>query len=178
MIGESPKRKEDLRLLTGRGRFVDDVRLPGAHHLIFVRSPHARARIAHVDCRPARALPGVAVFTAADLPEVMSRVLPTFIEPASNPYSVFNEPPPQHALAREEVRHVGEIVAAVVAADPYRAADAAEAVRVDYDPLPAIVDTEAAARDGAPEVHAGRSNVVARIRMSVGDVDAAFAGAD
>src|SRR6266540_2170986 len=140
MIGESPKRKEDLRLLTGRGRFLDDVRVPGMRHLVFVRSPHARAKIARIDAGAARAMPAVSVFTADDLPEVMSRVLPTFIEPASNPYSVFNEPPPQHALAQHEVRHVGEIVAAVVADDPYCAADAAEAVRVDYEPMPAIVD--------------------------------------
>lgn len=178
MIGESPKRKEDLRLLTGRGRFMDDLRLPGMRHLVFVRSPHARAKITRIDTRAACAMPGVSAFTAADLPEVTSHVLPTFIEPASNPYSVFNEPPPQHALAQGEVRHVGEVVAAIVAEDPYRAADAAEAVRVEYEPAPAIVDAEAAAQDGAPQVHAGRSNVVARIQMSVGDVAAAFAAAD
>jgi carbon-monoxide dehydrogenase large subunit len=178
IIGQPVKRTEDLRLLTGRGRFVDDLRLPGLRRLSFVRSPHARARIVRIDAGAARAMPGVSVFAAADLPEIAAYVLPTFIEPASNPYAVFNQPPPQHVLARDEVRHVGEAVVAIVADDPYRAADAEDAVRVEYEPLPAVVDPEAAALDGATAVHPGRSNVVARIQMSVGDVDRAFAQAD
>jgi len=178
MIGQSFKRKEDVRLLTGSGRFVDDLRLPGVRRLVVVRSPYARAKITRIDASGALAMPGVSVFTAADLPEVRSHLLPTFVEPASNPYAVSNTPPPQHVLALEEVRHVGEPVVAVVADDPYRAVDAAEAIRVEYEPLPPIVDPEAAAQDGAPQVHAGRSNVVGRIQMSVGDVDRAFAEAD
>jgi carbon-monoxide dehydrogenase large subunit len=177
MIGKSPKRKEDERLITGRGRFVDDVALPNLHHLAIVRSPHARARILRVDVGAAKSMPGVSVFVGEDLPE-LSTPLPTFVELESNPYCDFNSPPPQLALARGEVRHVGEAVVAVVADDRYRAADAAEAVRVEYEPLPAVVDAEQAMREGAPQVHAGRSNVVGHIKVSIGDVERAFARAD
>jgi carbon-monoxide dehydrogenase large subunit len=177
MIGKSPLRKEDARLLQGRGRFVDDVKLPGTQYLAVVRSPHARARIRGVDAQAAKALEGVSVFVSEDLPE-LTNVLPTFVEPASNPYSVFNTPPPQLALARGEVRHVGEGVAAVVAPDPYVAADAAAAVVVDYEPLTAVVDPERAMAEGALQVHPGRSNVVGHLRMSIGDPDTAFATAD
>jgi carbon-monoxide dehydrogenase large subunit len=177
VIGTAVRRKEDDRLIRGRGRFVDDIVLPGLRHMAIVRSPHARARIVRIDASAALAMPGVSVFTAADLPE-LSNVLPTFVEPASNPYAVFNDPPPQHMMAAGEVRHVGEAVAVVVAEDRYRAADAAEAVAVEYDPLPAVVDAERAMDPNSPAVHAGRSNVVGHIRVSIGDVDAAFAHAD
>src|SRR5574340_454985 len=116
MIGQSPRRKEDERLITGRGRYVDDVAPPGLHHLAVVRSVHARARIVRIDATAARAMAGVHVFTAADLPE-LAEPLPKFVEPASNPYAEFNTPPPQPALARDEVRHVGEAVAVVAAPD-------------------------------------------------------------
>jgi carbon-monoxide dehydrogenase large subunit len=178
MIGKSPRRREDERLLVGRGRFVDDVRLPGLLHLAIVRSPHARARIARVDTAPAKAVPGVVgVFVNEDLP-ALTNVLPTFVEPASNPYAVFNKPPPQLALARGEVRHVGEAVAVVVADTAYAARDGADAVAVEYEPLRPIVDAVEAMKDGADQVHAGRSNVVGQIRMHIGDVDAAMARAD
>jgi aerobic carbon-monoxide dehydrogenase large subunit len=177
MIGQSPRRKEDERLLTGRGRYVDDIALADLQHLAIVRSPHARARILGVEARAAKAMDDVAVFAGEDLPE-LANVLPTFIEPASNPYCDFNTPPQQLALARGEVRHVGEAVVAVVALDRYRAADAAAAVSVEYEPLPAIVDAEAAMSDDAPAVHAGQKNVVGHIKVSIGDVEGAFARAD
>ena len=177
MIGSSPRRKEDGRLLTGRGCFVDDLKLPGLRYLAIVRSPHARARIVRVETSAATALAGVSAFTSEDLPE-LANVLPTFVEPASNPYSVFNIPPPQLCLARGEVRHVGEGVVAVVAPDPYTVADAAAAVVVEYEPRPPVVDPERAMAEGAPPVHAGRGNVVGRLEMSIGDPGAAFARAD
>lgn len=177
MIGQSPRRKEDERLVTGRGRYVDDVTPPGLHHLVVVRSPHARARIAGIDASAARAIAGVHVLTAGDLPE-LDEGLPTFVEPASNPYADFNTPPPQPALARGEVRHVGEPVAVVIAPDRYLAADAADLVQVHYEPLPPVVTPEDGMAADAPEIHAGRSNVVGHIRMSIGDVDRAFAEAD
>lgn len=177
MIGQSPRRKEDERLITGRGRYVDDVALPGLQHLVVVRSVHARARLVRIDAAAARALPGASVFTAADLPE-LAEPLPTFVEPTSNPYAEFNTPPPQPALARDEVRHVGEAVAVVVAPDRYLAADAAAAVAVEYAPLPAVVDAEAGLADDAPRVHEGRSNVAGRVRMQIGDVERAFREAD
>jgi carbon-monoxide dehydrogenase large subunit len=177
VIGQPARRKEDDRLIRGRGRYVDDIALPGARHLAIVRSPHARARVLAIDASAARAMPGVAVFTAADLPE-LATVLPTFVEPATNPYADFNDPPPQFVLAAGEVRHVGEAVAAVIAEDRYRAVDAAEAVVVDYEPLPAVVDAERAMAADSPAVHAGRSNVVGRIRVSIGEPEQAFARAD
>jgi carbon-monoxide dehydrogenase large subunit len=178
MIGQSPRRREDGRLLVGRGRFVDDLRPPGLLHMVLVRSPHARARILDVDTKSAEGVPGVvAVFVNEDLP-ALTNILPTFVEPASNPYAVFNTPPPQLALARGEVRHVGEAVAVVVADTVYAARDGADAVAVEYDPLPALVDAVAAMQDGADQVHAGLGNVVGQIRMHVGDVDAAMARAD
>src|SRR5262247_1754212 len=121
MIGQSPRRKEDERLLLGQGRFVDDIRFPGLLHLVLVRSPHARARLVRVDVSAARARPGVAAFVSDDLPELAA---------------------PQPALARGEVRHLGEAVAVVLADDRYRAADAGAAVAVEYEPWPAVVDTE------------------------------------
>ena len=176
MIGKSPRRKEDERLITGRGRYVDDASLPGLLHLALVRSPHARARILRVDAGAAKSMRGVSVFTADDLPE-LAHPLPASGPEPTNPYCDFNSAVPQLALARGEVRHVGEAVVAVVAEDRYVAADAAEAVRVEYAPLPALVDAEQAMADGAPQLHSGRSNVVGHIGVTMGDVERAFAEA-
>jgi carbon-monoxide dehydrogenase large subunit len=177
MIGQSPRRREDERLLAGRGRFVDDIRLPGVLHLALVRSTHARARLLRVDLGGARAQPGVLAFAAADLPD-LDAPLPARGAETSNPYLVLDTPRPQRVLARDEVRHVGEAIAAVLAPDPYRAMDAVDAVAIDYEPLPAVMDADAAAHDGAPQVHAGQDNVVGRLRAVIGDVDRAFAEAD
>src|SRR5213083_2021663 len=124
MIGQSPRRKEDERLVTGRGRFIDDVVVPRLLHLVLVRSTHARAGVVAVDVQAARALPDVAVFLADDLPE-LADPLPAASADPTNPYVRLDTPRPQRPLARGEVRYVGEPIAAVVAADPYRAADAA-----------------------------------------------------
>ncbi|MGH7393131.1 MAG: xanthine dehydrogenase family protein molybdopterin-binding subunit, partial [Candidatus Rokuibacteriota bacterium] len=177
MIGQSPRRKEDERLLAGRGRFVDDIRLPGLRHLVLVRSTHARARLVRVDVSAARARPGVAVFVGDDLAELAAPLPARGAEP-TNPYVVFDSPRPQLVLARGEVRHVGEAIAAVLADDPYRAADAAAAVTIEYEPRPAVVDAEAAMREDAPRIHDGQSNVVGRIQKVAGDVERAFAEAD
>jgi carbon-monoxide dehydrogenase large subunit len=177
MIGESPRRKEDERLLVGRGRFVDDIQLPRLLHLAFVRSTHARARLRRVDVSAARARPDVLAFIAQDLPEIAAP-LPARGPETTNPYVVFDTPRPPRVLASGEVRHVGEAIAAVLAPDRYRAADAAETVAIDYEPEEAVVDAEAAMREDAPRVHAGQDNVVARVRTVIGDVDQAFAEAD
>jgi len=125
-IGLSVKRREDRRLLTGRGRYVDDLRLPDLLHAAIVRSPHAHARIVGVDARQATALPGVlAVLTIADLPECAAAVPSLVTSPRFRPYV-------QPAIAGSKVRHAGEAVAVVVADDVYRAADAAEVVDVRY----------------------------------------------
>jgi aerobic carbon-monoxide dehydrogenase large subunit len=177
VIGQSPRRREDERLVTGRGRFVDDIAPAGCLHVAIVRSTHARARIVAIDGVAARALPGVSVFVAGDLPE-LDAALPAHIADPGNPYVRLDTPRAQPPLARDEVRYVGEPVAAVVAADAYTAADAAEAVRVEYEPWPAVVDGEAAMADGAPSVHPNLPNVVGRLSVSIGDVDRAFAEAD
>ncbi len=177
MIGQSPLRKEDARLIVGRGRFVDDLRLPGLLHLTLVRSTHARARLVRVDVRRTRNLPGVMAFVAGDLAE-LAAPLPALGADPTNPYVVLDSPRPQPVLARGEVRHVGEAVAAVLATDRYRAADAAESVTIEYELWPAVVDTEAAMREEAAQVHAGQSNVVGRVQKVVGDVEQAFAEAD
>jgi carbon-monoxide dehydrogenase large subunit len=177
MIGQSPRRREDERLLTGRGRFVDDIRLPDLHHLAVVRSTHARARLIRVDLGGARALPGVVAFAASDLPELTAPLPALHAEP-TNPYVVLDSPRPPVVIAHGEVRHVGEVVAVVVASDRYRAADAAAAIVVEYEPLPAVVDADAAMRTDAPAVFAGQDNVVGRVGKEVGDVERAFAEAD
>jgi aerobic carbon-monoxide dehydrogenase large subunit len=177
VIGQSPRRKEDERLLTGRGRFVDDIVLPGLLHLVFVRSLHAQARIIGVDATAARKLPGVAVFVAQDLPE-LAEPLPAARADRTNPYVRLDTPRPQHPLARGEARYVGEPVVAVVGLDPYQAADAAELVRVEYEPLAAVVDAEAAMTVGSPEVHAGAGNVVGHVSKVIGDIDRALAEAE
>src|SRR5262245_23762519 len=177
VIGRSPRRKEDERLLTGRGRFIDDIALPGLTHLALVRSTHARARIVGIDPAQARALPGVAVSLAAGLAE-RAEALPAASAESTNPYVRLDSPRPQRALADGEVRYVGEPIAAILAPDTYRAADAREAVRVEYEPLPAITDAEAAMLPGAPAVHAGSSNVVGHVAWAIGDVEATFAAAD
>jgi len=177
VIGQSPRRREDERLVTGRGRFIDDIAPAGCLHVAIVRSTHARARIVAVDTSAARALPGVSVYVAGDLPE-LEQPLPAHHADPANPYVRLDTPRAQPPFARGEVRYVGEPIAAVIAPDAYAAADAAAAVRVEYEPWPAVVDAEAAMADGAPSVHSGLPNVVGRLIVSIGDVERAFAEAD
>jgi len=177
--GHSVRRIEDPALVSGAGRFVDDVDLPGQAHLAFVRSPYPHARIASIDASAALAMPGViAVYTGADLLAAGVRPLPAsqaFRRPdGSRPTS-----PPRRVLAHETVRFVGEPVAAVIASTRERARDARDAVAVDYEELPMVADLDAALADGAPLVwpDAG-SNVVARARHGdAAAADAAFARA-
>ena len=170
-FGASPKRKEDFELLTGRGRFVDDIVLPGMYAAAFVRSPLAHARIKSIDASAALAMPGVhAVISHHDLPATLrDRRIPLFV-----PHPTLTSRM-QHALAREEVCYVGEAVAIVVADNRYLAEDALHLVDIDYEPLPAVSDCKDAARPDAPRVHADlESNIVSRMLSSVGDIDAAF----
>ena len=177
MIGQSPRRKEDERLVTGHGRFIDDIAPAGVVHLALVRSPHARARIVAIDTEAARKLPGIAVFLADDLPG-LAEPLPAARADRTNPYVRLDTPRSQRPLARGEVRYVGEPVAAVIAPDPYQAADAAELIRIEYEPWPAVVDAEVAMTAASPAVHAGASNVVGQLAKTIGDVERAFAEAD
>jgi aerobic carbon-monoxide dehydrogenase large subunit len=172
-IGHSVRRREDARLLTGRGRYVTDLPLPSALHVAIVRSLHAHARIVRVDAGAARARPGVhGVFVLDDLPELRG-ALPPPVVPA-----VAVQPYRQSALADGEVRFAGEAVAVVVADDPYRASDGAEAVAVEYEPLPAAVDPERVLLPDAPRVHAHwPTNMAASVALETGDVDGALARA-
>jgi aerobic carbon-monoxide dehydrogenase large subunit len=174
-FGARVKRLEDPALLTGAGRFVDDVKLPDALFACFVRSPHAHARIRSIDVAPALALAGVrAVLTVDDLPEPMrSERIPNLM---TNP--AIKVMRTQHALARGEVCHVGEAVAVVIAESRHIAEDAAALVEVDYDVLPAVADCRDAIKPGAPRAHSDiEDNIAAEVRMEYGDVDAAFAAA-
>ena len=148
--GQTVKRVEDASLLVGRGRFVDNVAVAGAAHIAFLRSPYAHARIASVDTAEAAAMPGVlAVYTGAQL--LAAGVKPM---PKAAGFQRANGDPPasaaRHALAVDTVRFVGEAVAAVVAESREAARDAIEAVLVDYDDLPAVVDPVRATAPGAP----------------------------
>lgn len=173
MIGASPRRKEDRRLLVGTGRFVDDLHRAGMLHLGVVRSVHAHARLLGIDLVPARAMPGVvAAWCAADLPGVARGI------PAAYGGTHKGRPFVQPVLARDRVRYVGEPVAVVVADDPYRLADALDMVAVDYDPLPAI-STPSDATASPARLHDGwPDNAALAVRGGVGDVDQALATAD
>ena len=180
-VGAVVRRREDPRLLTGRGVYVDDLRAAGCLHAAILRSPHAHARIVAIRTDRARAHPAVvACFTHADLAGVL------------RPLPIAGVPPPalqervgfrlksaaQHALAAGKVRHVGEPVAIVVAADRYAAEDALELVEVDYESLPAVVDVDQGLAPGAPLIHeAWGDNVSVAFETRVGDPDRALAGA-
>ena len=171
-VGRRMQRVEDPRLLRGRGRFVDDVQLARMLHGAFLRSPFGHARITRIDASAARALPGVAlVLTHEDVTD-----LPAIVGDLPREDVIANSRP---VLASDTVRFVGEPVAFVVASSRYVAEDAARLIDVDYEPLPAVVDCEAALAPGAPIVHEGAGpNSFARISESYGDVDGAFARAD
>ncbi|MGH2520828.1 MAG: hypothetical protein ACRDF8_13540, partial [Chloroflexota bacterium] len=147
-IGQSIKRNEDPRLITGRGAFSDDVEVPGTLYAAFARSPHGHARIVSIDTAAAKTAPGVeAVITGHDLQGVPP--IPVGFAPPTAPAV-----PPNHVLPTEKVVYVGQAVAAVIARDPYQAQDAAQLIEVEYDPLPAVVDPFSALEPGAPQIHA------------------------
>ena len=162
--------REDRRFVTGHGRYIADITPPGTLHAGLVTSPHAHARIVSVDVADALKLDGVAaVVTGAALAESTEPLRQYLRLPAVQ----------WRPLATGEARYAGEWVAVVVAASRALAEDAAELVRVDYDPLPAVLDPEAAIGDDAPLVHAALgSNVLARREFAWGDVAGDFARAD
>ena len=174
LFGERVPRVEDGRFLTGRGRFTADFELRAAH-AAFVRSDFAHARILAIDTEEARAAPGViGVFTHADLEGGFAERLPLLV-----PNAGLVAPRTQHALAKEEVCYVGEVIAMVVARDRYAAEDAAELVRVEYEVLPAAVDLERAAGPAAAPAHLDMGdNVAGRVGEEHGDVEAALAAAE
>jgi carbon-monoxide dehydrogenase large subunit len=167
-IGRRRVRKEDARLVTGQTNWTDNIRLPGMLHVAFLRSPYAHARINSVDLSAAREAPGViAAFSGADLASEQGSL------PCAWPVTPDIVMPDHPPMATGEVRYVGEIVAGVVARDRYAAADALEAIDVDYDPLPPVLDMEAALAEGSPKVHAA-GNKSFEWPFSAGDIEAAF----
>ena len=175
-IGRSLRRLEDQRFLTGQGRYVDDIAVPGQLHGVVLRSPHGHAVIESIDAAAARAMPGVhGVFTAADLDADGIGTLPCIAQVATVAPMIV---PPRRALARDRVRHVGDPVAFVVADTAQQARDAAEQVEVAYRPLPAVVDAREALAAQAPLLWDEAPGNLS-YRFERGDkpaVDAAFAG--
>ena len=178
-IGQPLRRKEDLRLVTGNGRYSDDVSLPGQAYAAILRSPHAHARIRSIDTAAARAMPGVlAVLTGADVTADGLKDIPHTPIPMKPPADILlknrdGSPhgyAPQELLPTDRVRYVGQQVAMVVAETLAQAKDAAERVTVDYEPLTAITATSDAADGGAPRLYDHTGNVC--IDADVGDVEA------
>lgn len=172
LFGQSIKRREDPRLITGTATYVDDIQLPGMYHACIVRSPYAAANIKGIDTKAARELPGVvAVYTGADTKAV---------GPVPCGASLPGLRVPHHyILAVDRVYLVGHPVAVVVATDRYVARDAADRVEVDWEPLPAVADPEKAIEPGAPAVHPEwPDNVAFLFEQKGGDIDKAFADAE
>ena len=178
-IGQAITRREDQRLLTGTGQYVDDTSVSGETYLVLVRSPHAHARIVSIDTQAAKAMPGViGVFTGADLLADGIGAFPTFAgltNAAGKPMAA----PPYYPLAVGEVRFVGEAVAAVIAQTRLQAQDATEQVTVEYQELPTVVTIEAATAKNAPQLWPDAPGNIAA-QTEFGDkkaTDAAFAKA-
>jgi len=172
--GQSVKRFEDPRLLTGQGTFLDDLKLPGMLHAAILRSPHAHAHITSIDTAAARHAPGVvAVLTAEDLEGVVESI-PTRRETEAEEL----RPPVHPVLARDKVCYVGQPIAIVVAQDLALAQDARALIQVDYAPLSPVVDPVEAMQADAPIVHQELgTNIALRTLNAGGDVEAAFAQA-
>lgn len=172
LVGKRIRRREDPRLITGTATYVEDIKVPGMHFASIVRSPHGAARVRGIDISKAAALPGVvAVFVGEDTKEVGGVVCGVELPGLRKPH--------HHILAMGRVYFVGHPVAVVVATDRYIAADAAELVEVDYEPVQAVTDVEKALAPGAPAVHPEwPDNVAFTFHQDGGDVAAAFAEAD
>ncbi len=164
LLGERIKRKEDPRLIQGRGHYVDDIKLDGMLHMAFVRSVHAHARLKSIDVAAARSTPGVVdVLTGKDLQGKLGLV------PCAAGMEGLKVPE-HHCLAVDEVRFVGEPIVAVIARDRYTARDAADKIEVDYEPLPVVVDMDKAITPDSPRVHSQFSDNVAFVaKLEGGD---------
>ena len=182
LFGKSIKRREDPRFITGRGSYVDDLKIPGMTYAAFVRSPHAHARIRRIDTAAAKAHPGVvAVFTGSDMKGVNSLPCGWDLRKAKNVPGVVQDLAmvPHMPLTSDVARHVGDPVAVVIADSQEAATDAAEKVRVDWEPLPSVTATEKASASGAATIHADAPGNVA-FKWALGDAaatDAAFKNA-
>jgi aerobic carbon-monoxide dehydrogenase large subunit len=169
-VGRSVGRREDRRLLTGTGQFVDDIAVDGVLYATFVRSPQAFAQIAGIELEDARQSPGVvAVIDAPDL------ALPDLQTPVTAPTSWS---PPRPLLAQTLVRFAGEAIAVVIADSAYRAEDAAARVGVEFVPISPVTSAVDAVAPAAPQLHPGHSNALYDLHFETGEVDDAFARAD
>jgi carbon-monoxide dehydrogenase large subunit len=174
MFGKAIKRREDPRLITGRGTYTDDIHLPGMQSVVFLRSPYAHARITRIDTSEADKQPGVLkVYTGKDFAQVVT--LPCGVNPPKANLVVTNHP----LMATDMVRHTGEIVAAVVADSRAAARDAADLIDVDYEPLGVTVEVEKATQAGATVIYdEAPNNIAFTWKHEGGDIDAAFQQAD
>src|SRR5215471_12623792 len=179
LFGKAIKRREDPRFITGRGQYVDDLKLPGMTYAAFVRSPHAHARIRKIDTAAAARHPGVvAIFTGKDMAGVNSLPCGWDLRKEKNIPGVMQDLAmvPHMPLTADAARHVGDPVAVIIADSHEAAVDAAEKVQVDWDPLPSVTSTDKAAASGAPKIHDGAPGNVA-FKWEIGDraaTDAAF----
>src|ERR1041385_8633180 len=151
-IGQPVRRVEDLRLLTGNGRYTDDINVARQAYAYFLRSPHANARLKKVDAAAAQHAPGVlGVFTGADLKAAGIGGLP-FTPPVANRDGSIMKIPPRPAIAQTQVKFVGDTVAMVVAETLAEARDAAALIVPECDPLPSVSDAAEALKSGAPQI--------------------------
>ncbi len=181
IFGSSVKRREDPRLITGKGYYTDDMNLPGQTYMAVLRSPYGHARIRSINTEKAKSLPGVvAVFTGQDLADggigPLPQAWPLEVGMVNGQKMTI---PEWRVLAIDRVRFTGDGVAAVIAEDPYIAKDALDLIDVDYEPLPAVTNQAKAMEPGAPQLHDNVPNNIAfHWRLVNGDVDGTFASAD
>jgi carbon-monoxide dehydrogenase large subunit len=175
MVGQALKRREDPKLITGQGNYLDDIKLAGMLHCAVLRSPYAHAKIGSIDTSKAAAYPGVvAVYVGQDMMDI--NPMPC----AWAAGGVKNNLNTVRALAVDTARFVGEPIAVVVAEDRYIARDAADLIEVEYEPLPVVVDAKKATQAGAPQLHENAPNNIV-MEWECGDkakADAAFAAAE
>lgn len=156
-IGQSVKRVEDQRFITGKGQYTDDITLPGMTYATFIRSPLAHANIKNIDLSAAKNAPGyVASFVGGDIPEAIAGVPCGWQVDFKNGDTM--KEPPHPLLARTKALHVGDGIAVVIAETQAQAKDAAAMVEVEYEELPAVTDISEALKDGAPQLHDGVPN--------------------
>src|SRR5215469_18701940 len=156
-IGQPLRRREDFKFITGKGRYVDDIKIAGMLHLAILRSPHAHAVIKRVDLAAAKAAAGVRVaLSGADLAGKIGPIVPNWIMPGTK---VPNRP----VVAVDRVRFVGECVALVVATTPALAYDAVSLIEAEYESLPAVVDEWEAIKEGEPQLHENVPNNITTV---------------
>ncbi|MFI5281682.1 MAG: xanthine dehydrogenase family protein molybdopterin-binding subunit [Candidatus Dormibacterales bacterium] len=175
MIGAKIHRREDPRLVSGEGRYIDDFTRPGTTFLAVVRSPHAHALIKKIDTSKASKAPGVvAIFTHKDIAKVIAGTMPAAPAFVADKKQV----PPRFPIAESEVAYQGEPVAVVIAETKYQASDAANLVDVDYEPLPAVMDLDKALDAKSPKAHSGAPDNVGWDLTYIPDDPEAMKGAD